>query len=324
MVKKFTCFLFLIAFVCMYSNAQSLRTYDVYKTNATIVIDGEVDPIWEMVDTLNCSYYDEGSPPEDEWDFNTYCRMLWDDNTVYMLGIINDDYLPDSIDYDAGVDEWNNDNVEVYFDPANAKTNDMNNHTQMRFQYIRTAPYYDVWSEGGFNVTDPVIDWEKTMTDDGWNLEVAFSLTNLMASIDSTIGEDYQMGWNICAIDNDDPVTNERNCNLRWVETGGDSWNHGDLMGTITFKSEIISDIKDVTKTAGLKVYPNPAKDYIRISDISDVQRIEISNLIGQEIWAVDNPASNIINIAKLPRGIYLIKLYSDKTTVSTVKISKK
>jgi hypothetical protein len=324
MVKKFTALLFIIACVCMYSNAQSLQTYDVLKTTADIVIDGEVDPIWEAVDTLNCPYFDEDNPPDDEWDLSAYCRLLWDDNTVYILGIINDDYLPDSIEYDAAVNEWQVDNVEVYFDPANAKTNDMANHEQYRFEYRLTAPFFRQWSEGGFAVTDPVIDWEKTMTDDGWNIEIAFSLTNMMVKIDSTVGEDYQMGWNICVIDNDDPTVNERKSNLRWVETGGDSWNHGDLMGTITLKSEIISEIKDVIKPEGIKVYPNPAKDYIRISDISDVQRIEISNLIGQEIWAVDNPTSNIINVAKLPRGMYLIKLFTDKTTVSTVKISKK
>ncbi len=323
MVKKFTCFLFLIAWVCLYSNAQSARTYDVYKTNATIVIDGEVDPVWEMVDTTNCSYFDEGQTIDDEWDFNAYCRMLWDDNTIYFLGIIYDDYMPDSADY-VGIDGWHIDNVEIYWDPANAKTDDMANHTQLRFTPTRTPPYYDQWSEGGFNVTDPVTDWNMIITDDGWNLEVAFSLTNMMARIDSTMSEDYQMGWNICNIDNDDPTgENNRKSNLRWTETGGDSWNHGILMGTVTFKSEIISDIKDVTSKAALKVYPNPAKDYIRISDISNVQRIEISNLVGQEVWAVDDPTTNIINIARLPQGVYLIKLYTDKNTVSSFKISK-
>ncbi len=323
MVKKFTCLLFLIAWVCMYSNAQSVQTYDVYKTNAAIVIDGEVDPVWELVDTLNCPYGDEDKLRDDEWDLNMYCRLLWNDTTVYFLGIINDDYLPDSVDYDPGVNEWLVDNVEVYFDPANRKTADMNNHTQLRFEYRVTPNFYRQWSEGGFNLTDPVLEWAKTTTNDGWNLEIAFSLTSMMTRIDSVMSEDYEMGWNTVVIDNDDPLTNDSKSVLRWVETGGDCWNNGDLMGTVTFKSEIISDIKDVTSKAALKVYPNPAKDYFRISDISNVKRIEISNLVGQEVWAVDNPTTNIINIARLPQGVYLIKLYTDKNTVSSLKISK-
>ncbi len=324
MVKQFTCFLFLIAIVCMYSNAQSVRTYDVFKTTGEIVIDGEMDPIWELVDTVMCPFgdEDEDDPPSDEWDLSMNVRMLWNDTAFFFFGVINDDYTPDSSEYDAGVPEWQVDNVEVYFDPANAKTSDMNNHTQLRFEYRVTPPFYRQWSEGGFDVSEPIDAWAKTETGDGWQMEVAFDIVSLMNRIDSTLAEDHQMGWNVVCIDNDDPMLTDVTV-LRWVETGGDSWNNGALMGTITLKSDVISDIKKVTKKAALKVYPNPAKDYVRISDISSVQRIEISNIIGQDLWSVDNPASDIIDLSGLREGMYLIRLYSDENTVTTVKVSK-
>jgi len=324
MVKKFTVLLFLLMGICLFVNSQSAMVANVTYCSETITIDGNLDAVWETVETLPCEYtdtVDDVYELPNEGDFKGDFKLLWNENNFYVMVMMNDDYMPLAEEYE-GVDEWRVDNVEVYFDPANMKTDTMDNHTQLRFEYRETPNFYRQWSEGGFAITDPVVEWQKMETATGWNLEIAFSMTAIQASVDSTFEYDHEMGFNVVCIDNDNPTVNETANVLRWVETGGDSWNHGNLMGTVTLKAEG-AGINNIVNSAGITVYPNPANDYIHFSDISQIRRIEISNLIGQEVWYVDNPVSGIINVSGLKQGIYLIKLHSYNNTSTTIKISK-
>ena len=325
MVKKFT-LLILFMGICLFINSQSVMVEDVTYYPDSVFIDGDVDDIWDMVDANPCAYYDSVDgvypDPPPEGDFKGDFKVLWNESYFYIIVMMNDDYLPLAEEYDASVNEWVVDNVEVYFDPANIKSEDMEDHTQFRLEYRETPPFFRQWSEGGFSITDGVAAWEKLETATGWNLEIAFSMANIQAAVDSTFEPEHEMGFNVVCIDNDDPVVNESSNVLRWVETGGECWNHGNLMGTVILKAAQ-SNIRNKVNAAGITVYPNPARDYIHISDISEIKRIEISNLIGQEVWSVDNPASGIINVSGLRQGIYMIKLHSYNNTVSTVKISK-
>ena len=76
-----------------------------------------------------------------------------------------------------------------------------------------------------------------------------------------------------------------------------------------------ISELSDNTK---LYVYPNPAKDKLTIeSSISTLINYDITNLMGQSVYSSQlNTGKTTIDISAFAKGIYTIKLYSEKGNV--------
>ena len=61
-----------------------------------------------------------------------------------------------------------------------------------------------------------------------------------------------------------------------------------------------------------IKIYPNPASDYIYIENIKEKARIEIYNMSGIIQLTADANGDSNINIRNLPDGLYLIKIQTD------------
>jgi hypothetical protein len=57
-----------------------------------------------------------------------------------------------------------------------------------------------------------------------------------------------------------------------------------------------------------LKVYPNPAKNYI-LADVQNAERYEIIDLNGKQVLENNKPESNQIDISQLNSGVYCLKL---------------
>lgn len=58
-----------------------------------------------------------------------------------------------------------------------------------------------------------------------------------------------------------------------------------------------------------VKLYPNPAKDIINLTNVDKQDTIEIYNLVGQKVITEKNTGSNQINISKLSKGTYILKV---------------
>lgn len=71
-----------------------------------------------------------------------------------------------------------------------------------------------------------------------------------------------------------------------------------------------------------VKVYPNPFKDVLKISDVSYVESISISDVTGRVVRTVK--ASAEINLSDLKTGMYLIILNKNDGSTQTVKAIKK
>ena len=82
--------------------------------------------------------------------------------------------------------------------------------------------------------------------------------------------------------------------------------------------SEIgIYGIKDNFVDNNISIYPNPTKDNLTIETNSNTeQRIEIINLIGQTIYTSNINKKATINTSAFVKGVYILKLSSDKETV--------
>lgn len=71
-------------------------------------------------------------------------------------------------------------------------------------------------------------------------------------------------------------------------------------------------------------VYPNPASSYLKLSNIDNVNKVEIYNILGQNIKTVS--VSNLneeISVAELQSGTYFLKIYTNDNFTSKLKFVK-
>lgn len=70
-----------------------------------------------------------------------------------------------------------------------------------------------------------------------------------------------------------------------------------------------------------LEIYPNPANDNIHINYDGEVSSVEIADMYGAKQPASVN--NNVIDISGLRKGIYILKVNSDKEifVVSFIKL---
>jgi hypothetical protein len=85
------------------------------------------------------------------------------------------------------------------------------------------------------------------------------------------------------------------------------------------------SSLEDIDVTR-VKLYPNPARDFIRISNADGVDQLEIYNLIGRKVKTFNNVHEGAsFNVSDLPKGVYLVRMLNDDNDVLTTKrISKR
>lgn len=81
--------------------------------------------------------------------------------------------------------------------------------------------------------------------------------------------------------------------------------------------------VEDNSKDTNVSIYPNPAKDVIKIlNDNSlNITSIEILDLTGRTVLSTDK--SSGINISELPEGQYFVKIYGTTTIVRKLFITK-
>lgn len=85
----------------------------------------------------------------------------------------------------------------------------------------------------------------------------------------------------------------------------------------ITFWDD--SGINDEKANDGILIFPNPAKDYLTISDIShNIENIEIINVTGQIIKSfLVNSNEITLNLSNFAKGIYFVKLKRNNEVIT-------
>ncbi|WP_312766646.1 GEVED domain-containing protein [Epilithonimonas sp.] len=79
--------------------------------------------------------------------------------------------------------------------------------------------------------------------------------------------------------------------------------------------------VSDVNK-GGVKVYPNPFIDVLKISDVKGVKSVSINDVSGREVKSLA-PAAEL-NLSNLKSGLYIVNLKMDDGSVKTFKAIKK
>jgi len=78
----------------------------------------------------------------------------------------------------------------------------------------------------------------------------------------------------------------------------------------LTFNSSLTSVIEKTIENNGIIIYPNPARDYLRIaSSESEKMNIKIFSFDGTLMWQGETTISGEINVSHFPAGFYVIKV---------------
>ncbi len=73
-----------------------------------------------------------------------------------------------------------------------------------------------------------------------------------------------------------------------------------------------------------IKVYPNPATEYIALSDTRGIDQIIIYNMIGRQVRTFQVAANRHYSLADLPKGLYLVSLVNKhKGVLRTLRLQK-
>lgn len=92
----------------------------------------------------------------------------------------------------------------------------------------------------------------------------------------------------------------------------------------IRFTAEGVLGLQDVNIPT-LNVYPNPAKTQVTVTLSSSIDRIEVTNILGQKVYENATVGANqtTINVADLQNGAYFVRVYSENCVITRKLIVK-
>lgn len=87
-----------------------------------------------------------------------------------------------------------------------------------------------------------------------------------------------------------------------------------------------VSGINELTKNTEILISPNPTNDHFKINFADGqiiLKKVEIINILGDKVLEINEPTSNSdIDISSIIKGVYLVRVYTDKNSF-TKKIIK-
>ncbi len=84
-----------------------------------------------------------------------------------------------------------------------------------------------------------------------------------------------------------------------------------------------IASISEVELKA-LKIFPNPASGYFRLTETQEIQQLVVYNILGRKVRTFDVTSDKNYNIGDLPNGVYLVGMIDrDQETVKTLRLQK-
>ncbi|HQU57732.1 MAG: T9SS type A sorting domain-containing protein [Phaeodactylibacter sp.] len=87
-----------------------------------------------------------------------------------------------------------------------------------------------------------------------------------------------------------------------------------------SFSSRLTLKKPGDTEKVDLQVYPNPATDYISVTNGESVAKVMVFNLVGRQMKAFDTAEGDKFFVGDLPRGMYLVQLLSAKEQILTTQ----
>jgi hypothetical protein len=151
----------------------------------------------------------------------------------------------------------------------------------------------------------------------------------------------------VMAIYSDDPTTSEidgmlegeeiiyrrynintANEELLHVVSGGDALDDCNYFSSNGISMMALkTSVESIETLADIKVYPNPATDYIRISqsESSGATQVILSDMIGNEIISTSlNAGEKTLDVSRLAEGCYLLRISTGNQIISKKVVIRK
>lgn len=172
---------------------------------------------------------------------------------------------------------------------------------------------------------DEIRIWSRALTDaellNNMNCELGASQTGLIAyyKFNQGIGNGNNSGLTTLT----DSSGNNYNGTLTNFELNGtaSNWSNFAAVNTGVTCSPFLAAAN--FETSKVAYYPNPTANELHIENDAVISKVEVFNLLGQNVLTVSTTGSAItVDVAALPSATYLVKVHSDNET-STFKIVK-
>ncbi len=337
MTRKLLYLFVLAIFTANFGYAQYVEdTITVNRADVAPIIDGYMDEgEWDTESFYEITEWGEdefGEPhAPDPSDLTAKYKFLWDDEYIYFLGFIVDDFVSEMSDLaDAGAETWESDSWEFYIAPTLSKLESMEEMTQIRWSYATSVvengtdnaeSYSSLLPWPGYGFGDFAFA-RRNLIVDGWLLEAKLELALIAEKVDDidTYSAGDVMGWQITVSDNDGEAT--RKWIASWIPDT--EWNQADTLGILKLGSDLTGTV-GINKTQGaakISFYPNPAADELFISGNAEIEAIEVFNTVGTRVLRTSN-VKDKIDVSDLPTGLHFVKVYLNDGLLETHKFIK-
>jgi len=191
----------------------------------------------------------------------------YDNENLYVFFEITDDVK----NRDAGENAWDSDDIEFMIDADNSKGKLYDSNDFLYYLTYNESTTHDEWGKS----TNGIKFITKTTTK-GYNVEALFPWKTLGDKPDGGI-----IGLEI-NIDDDDNG-GERDAQLSWNSKSVETWQDPSLFGSVRLKES--TAVKDIKKDNNVKVYPNPASNYIMV-EVKNLKNLtySLTDLYGREL----------------------------------------
>lgn len=104
-----------------------------------------------------------------------------------------------------------------------------------------------------------------------------------------------------------------------------DKNNPSDSTSAIYIFTSGTTSTKKVAFGENIKIWPNPAQDYFMVSDSKNIGRIEVLDLLGNQVKSYDPRSHAQFDVSNLNPGIYMVRLISknDPAKSKTLRLRK-
>ncbi len=230
-----------------------------YGSPADFTSVANLDPAWENATRISDFHSKKGETTE-----SSSVDILWDEEYIYLLGIIEDDEIYKNINPTA---LHESDYLEVYFNPLIDRSN--GKYDQEEF-WIKIHP--DGTLEKHANAPEGIVNFAE-VTETGYVVGAKVPHSFYDASSGTTIGFDLQIG-------DANQITMKRDSIVGWNDTINSAWKNPDVVGTLTLleKGAIPKNAEIQAIAANVKYVPIVTTTETKISTGEDlvVKNLEI------------------------------------------------
>jgi hypothetical protein len=321
MRKIYLSFFALLFVGAMAAKAAPVNTTIKFTATAP-VLDGVEEATWDAAPQIKIEKnFDSETPTVDP----SYAKMLWNDTAIFwLMNVADDNWYPAEL-APAGSADYMFDKCEIYMDvndtillgggPATANSGTW-----------QEAPAYLAADEGimtyklGWAEHSPNCYMSHAVTGGAaYVAEYCIPISGLYKKDSTfiTLKNNLVIGLDFTVIDQDVDVTTTRERKV-WQSDVNEAWNQMDACGTGTFSGKSAIHNQSI---ATVSAYPNPVVNTLTIDAV--FTSAVVSNTLGQNVMIIDQVQGNTLDLATLPKGIYMVSIFNNGSSVGSVRVIK-